>query len=228
MPINFFQKGRECGGRKRDRKATELALLNSASKLFAEKGYESTRTLDIAKDAGVNEALILRYFGGKEGLLMAIFKNEDFMQVMMQSQVHLCKSEQMGKLLRHKSDLSTEELFKEFFSSSCDQMNLREPFMRIASSRALVDKEMAEVIFNKIIQNQTATMVERLKEYLVLQKISLKEEDVEALAIILSSIDYSMNFMMDRVYKLDRKKIDAVLNFTSKALAGFISKTEQK
>ena len=35
-------------------------------------GYDRTTTRDIARDAGVNVALIRRYFGGKEGLFQAV------------------------------------------------------------------------------------------------------------------------------------------------------------
>jgi AcrR family transcriptional regulator len=54
--------------RARDAEATRLALLKAAQRRFAVLGYDRTTTRDIAEDAGVNPALINRYFGGKEGL----------------------------------------------------------------------------------------------------------------------------------------------------------------
>jgi AcrR family transcriptional regulator len=58
----------EVQGRKRDSAATKAALLDAASSLFAERGFDRTTVRDIAKKAGVNQALLFRYFGTKEAL----------------------------------------------------------------------------------------------------------------------------------------------------------------
>ncbi|MEU0204469.1 MULTISPECIES: TetR family transcriptional regulator [unclassified Streptomyces] len=54
--------------RKRDRAATRAALLAAARARFALRGYDATSVRDIARDAGVDPALIFRYFGSKEQL----------------------------------------------------------------------------------------------------------------------------------------------------------------
>lgn len=48
-------------------------LLLSARKLFAEGGYEATSTASIARMAGTSESQLIKHFGGKAGLLDAIF-----------------------------------------------------------------------------------------------------------------------------------------------------------
>jgi len=48
-------------------------LLLSARRLFAESGYESTSTASIARMAGTSESQLIKHFGGKAGLLDAIF-----------------------------------------------------------------------------------------------------------------------------------------------------------
>jgi AcrR family transcriptional regulator len=59
------------GVRHRDAEATRQVLLHAARKRFAHDGYSSTTVRDIAADAGVNVALINRYFVSKEGLFEA-------------------------------------------------------------------------------------------------------------------------------------------------------------
>ncbi|CAN5142879.1 TetR/AcrR family transcriptional regulator [soil metagenome] len=54
--------------RPRDANNTRQLLLDSARLRFARDGYSSTTVRDIATDAGVNVALINRYFTSKEGL----------------------------------------------------------------------------------------------------------------------------------------------------------------
>jgi AcrR family transcriptional regulator len=48
-------------------------LLLAARKLFSENGYESTSTASIARMAGTSESQLIKHFGGKAGLLDAIF-----------------------------------------------------------------------------------------------------------------------------------------------------------
>lgn len=52
----------------RDVDQTRAKLVAAARRAFAENGYDATTVRRIALDAGVNPALINRYFGGKEGL----------------------------------------------------------------------------------------------------------------------------------------------------------------
>jgi AcrR family transcriptional regulator len=57
--------------RSRDAAGTRALLLHSARIRFARDGYSATTVRDIANDAGVNVALINRYFVSKEGLFEA-------------------------------------------------------------------------------------------------------------------------------------------------------------
>ncbi|TDB65784.1 TetR/AcrR family transcriptional regulator [Arundinibacter roseus] len=47
-------------------------ILETALKLFAEQGFDTTPTSKIARLAGVSEGLIFRHFGTKEGLMKAV------------------------------------------------------------------------------------------------------------------------------------------------------------
>jgi AcrR family transcriptional regulator len=55
----------------RDAEATRRALVRAARRRFATDGYRATTVRHIASDAGVNVALINRYFVSKEGLFEA-------------------------------------------------------------------------------------------------------------------------------------------------------------
>src|SRR5271168_3082378 len=61
--------------RKRDAEATRAAILEAAKIHFAKSGYNGAFLRDIALDAGVDAALINRYFGGKDGLFAAALKD---------------------------------------------------------------------------------------------------------------------------------------------------------
>lgn len=54
--------------KKRDAEATTERILVAAQQTFHDKGYDAATTREIADRAGVNLALITRYFGSKRGL----------------------------------------------------------------------------------------------------------------------------------------------------------------
>ena len=54
---------------------TKLRLLQAAAGLFASRSFETVSTRAIAKEAGVDAALIHHYFGSKEGLFQAVLKS---------------------------------------------------------------------------------------------------------------------------------------------------------
>ena len=47
---------------------TRAALLQAAQELFAAQGYERTTVRDVAARAAIDPAMVMRYFGSKEGL----------------------------------------------------------------------------------------------------------------------------------------------------------------
>src|SRR5580692_10998851 len=60
--------------RKRDAEATRAAILEAAKAQFAVLGYDCAVLRDIAREAGVDVALVKRYFGGKEALFLEALK----------------------------------------------------------------------------------------------------------------------------------------------------------
>ena len=49
-------------------------ILDAAVRVFAEQGYESSRVADIAREAGVAYGLVYHYFGSKDAILEAVFR----------------------------------------------------------------------------------------------------------------------------------------------------------
>lgn len=57
-------------------KPMEQQILETAEKLFLEKGFAATSTTQIAKEIGCNQALIHYYFRTKENLFNSIFESK--------------------------------------------------------------------------------------------------------------------------------------------------------
>lgn len=64
-----MRKGR--GGRRPGPTGTRDQLLESARRLFGDRGYDAATVREIAADAGVDPAMINHHFGTKEQLFMA-------------------------------------------------------------------------------------------------------------------------------------------------------------
>jgi AcrR family transcriptional regulator len=69
--------------KKKTDKSTEEKIISAARKLFTQKGYDATKTRDIAHEAGINLALLNYYFRSKEKLFEIIMKENmgRFMEV---------------------------------------------------------------------------------------------------------------------------------------------------
>ncbi|MDF6040977.1 TetR family transcriptional regulator [Streptomyces sp. JH14] len=59
-------------GKRRDSARSRQLLLAAAAGLFAERGFDRSTTREIGERAGVDPALIARYFGGKAQLYIAV------------------------------------------------------------------------------------------------------------------------------------------------------------
>lgn len=70
--------------RRRDAAATRAAILEAGRRRFQRETYEQAGVRAIAADAGVDPALISRYFGSKERLLAEVLKttSQDPMEVL--------------------------------------------------------------------------------------------------------------------------------------------------
>lgn len=62
--------------RRRNAADSRQALLDAASSLFAERGFDRTTTRDIGELAGLDPTLISRYFGNKAALYLATLRTD--------------------------------------------------------------------------------------------------------------------------------------------------------
>jgi AcrR family transcriptional regulator len=60
--------------REERRRRTEACILHEARRLFAEEGFERATIRAVARQTGVDPALVMQYFGSKEGLFAAAMK----------------------------------------------------------------------------------------------------------------------------------------------------------
>ena len=89
------------GGSKSER--TKLRIQQAAARLFASRSFETVSTRAIAKEAGVDAALIHHYFGSKEGLFQAVL-NAAIRPEQLEALVVSESSEDWGRQLVRAAD----------------------------------------------------------------------------------------------------------------------------
>ena len=96
----------------------QLHLMETAEKLFAEKGFAGTSVRDIAEAAVVNLATISYYFGSKEKLMEAMFKYRgEYLKLRIQN---LLQDDQASSL--QKMERLVEDYITRIFERRCFHM----------------------------------------------------------------------------------------------------------
>ncbi|MCE3224128.1 MAG: putative Transcriptional regulator acrR, partial [Nitrospira sp.] len=72
----------------RDRQAS---LISSAAALFAAKGFKGTTTKEIARAAGISEALVFKYFPTKRALYTAILAEKAPLSELLSAVEHVAR-----------------------------------------------------------------------------------------------------------------------------------------
>ena len=176
--------------RKRDRAGKQQALLQAALRLFAQKGYESTTTREIAAAAGCAEELIHRYFNGKSGLLPALIEQRVL--------------EEVGDLSQGVRPAPTlQEEVLQLVAWEVERMWQNRDFLRVFIRSAIVDPAAENVMERVVLSLRTQAILERLRCYPSCTKLS--DGELEALAESVGMLGFVFGFMRPLVLGQDRQ-----------------------
>jgi len=168
------------GPRKRDKELRRQALIDAATAVFAERGYDCATTREIAERANCAEGLIHRYFNGKRGLLLAILEAragqvvEDF-------------------VLSLPDRPTVEEEVKQILLWHLETMWKRRDFMRVAVSQAAIDSEIGRTI-NEGIHNERVRLTEAKLRRHQREGHVRPGVDLEAIAQAISGLGFALGF----------------------------------
>lgn len=196
--------------RRRDKDGTQKRLMEAAVEVFAAKGYDAATTKLIAKNAGVAEALIQRYFKGKQGLLMALMKHH------AQDEKNECSN-----LPPKQNNLFLE--FENLLNHALVHCAEKKEYLSVAFPRAVVDRSAAKEMAKFLETSRVPAFMERLKPYLADGSIS-GDTDLEASAYALALAMLSVGFVGQIVMKLDPKVLNRIVKALSKAFSTGLEK----
>lgn len=136
-----------------DGAATRTAILQAARRRLVEEGYVHLNLRDIARDAGVNHALIGYHFGGKQPLVLAVLDEAN--QALLDRQARMFDADASARRKWQQAcDFYEEDLESGFvrllmalMSASFHDESLRREFVpRLLAWHRLVEEAVAAFI----------------------------------------------------------------------------------
>lgn len=198
----------------KDKEQRQLALIDAANAVFAERGYDVATTREIAERAGCAEGLIHRYFAGKRGLLLAILQHKGRQL-----------SSEWGKLLPDRDSVREEIECILLHDIELKSDSERNNFTRICVSQAAIDPEIGAAVRDGPRAAQVEFIAARLKRHQDAGRIR-PDADTMALAYTIGGLGFAVGFMFVAAFGGDRKEAEHIAREAAAAIARGISPTQ--
>jgi AcrR family transcriptional regulator len=128
----------------------QLAIINTAEKLFSVTGFDGTSVRDIAHGADVNVAMISYYFGSKEKLMEAVFEQKtNKIRIKVEN---LLQNDQMSHL--EKVNVLIDDYVDKFIS--------QQEFHKIMMREQLIEKHTAIAGFIHELKKRNLASIKKL------------------------------------------------------------------
>jgi len=124
--------GRKPNSRKIQAEERRLQIMETALKVFADKGFKSASIKDIAEAAGISQGLMYHYFKNKEDLLAATIKQYSFI-------------EELKGILTARDDQPASQVLMETANKFLSTLERRKALVRILIHDVAFDPELSDV-----------------------------------------------------------------------------------
>ncbi len=121
-------------------------ILQTAVDLFSKRGFKGTTTKEIAKVAGVSEAMVFRHFASKDELYGAILHNKGCQDGVQRFPWEENKA--LAEGIRQKDDFA---VFYNLAKTALDKHHEDVGFMRLLFYSALEEHDLAERFFGEFV-----------------------------------------------------------------------------
>lgn len=126
-------------------------LIEIATELFAERGYDNTPLSVICETANVSKGLISHHFGSKDGLLREIFMKKTEAMITIDTEKYTTPQEQLVAFLEmYFLQLRTDKRFFQLMLNLILQPKTRVILGDLIAKRSIFVHQMIQDIFNAI------------------------------------------------------------------------------
>lgn len=177
------------------------AILKSAIKVFANKGYFNSKVTDIAGNAKIADGTVYLYFNGKEEILHSIF-DRTMAEFISEGKKEIVNIDQADKKLFRIAQLHLEKLGADRELAIVFQVQLRGSikFMREFSSAGFA--EYLDIIRQTIEKGQEQEIFRKDLSPIICSKIFFGAIDEMVTNWILSKKEYSLAPLANEVLKI--------------------------
>jgi TetR/AcrR family fatty acid metabolism transcriptional regulator len=182
------------------------AILRSATKVFAQKGFFNSKVADIAAEAGIADGTVYLYFKSKDEILHSIF-NEAMQKFIADGRSELSKINSPVERLKKVAELHLKRLGSDRDLAIVFQVELRGSTKFMQEFSAAGFHEYLEVIRKTIEEGQSAGIFRDDIKPVVCAKILYGSLDEMVTNWILSKKPYPLEPMADEVLKVFLKGI---------------------
>jgi AcrR family transcriptional regulator len=151
----------EPGLRERKKQQTRQLILETAARLFAERGFESVTVAEIARSADVSEVTVFNYFPSKEDL---VFGGMEFFEEKLISAV---RGREAGE--------SVLAAFRRPVLDGCKDLAMEETAERISRAGTLINSSPAL----QVREREVATRYTQLLAQVLAEGTGMTPDDVE-------------------------------------------------
>lgn len=147
------------------KRQTSDLIIDAAFQILARDGFQALTARSVANEAGTNLALVNYYFGGKKGLLLALYDELEKQRYQRQTSLYADAGEPLSAKWRQAV---------EFYKRDLDDGFVRVHHELLAQGFA--DEELAERARRRIV-NWSALLVEVAERYLpdLCEKVSARQ-----------------------------------------------------
>lgn len=177
------------------------AILRSAIKVFAEKGYFNSKVADIAGEAGIADGTVYLYFKSKDEILHSIFDRamEEFIA---EGRREIADISDPAEKLRKIARLHLERLGSDRAMAIVFQVELRGSTKFMQEFSAAGFGQYLDVIRETIVEGQASGIFRSDIKPVVCSKILYGALDEMVTNWILSKKSYPLEPMADEVLKI--------------------------
>ena len=192
-------------------------ILQTAVTLFSQRGFKGTTTKEIAKAAGVSEAIIFRHFATKDELYGAILHSKS-----CQDGLHRFPWEGNAVL---QEAIRTRDDFAVFYNIALQAMNNHQKdvgFMRLLFYSALEEHQLADRFFGEFVSQVYGFIGEYIRDRQAEGAMREVDPRIVVRAFLGMLIHHSLNnILWDKGRRLlDITNEEAAKNFTEIILRG--------
>ncbi len=164
-------------------------------KVFSKRGYHGASVAEIARSARANVSLINRYFGGKEGLFLALVEG-------------VIAEKQSGKLTYPPYPVLADEVLAYLKFRYREDKKLRD-FMRLCVGEIATNDELRAKALSSLRYGQDDNFQERLID--LQHSGTIKQDaDLEKLFRMISLISFSASFVERELVGMPEKATESV------------------